>query len=154
MALSTRLIVSSSIVNHGAVWGSANHARGVHTRTHPVHALLTIDERPLAWSILSIEKLSTFHHLIRVAAYVLRAVKLFQHTSIELSHDSLTLNPIELHELQAAEAERLWIISVQTMHFVKWYPKLPKLAEKVGFIFLWRGSLKMRWMTQPCRSTL
>ena len=68
--------------------------------------MLVTTQAPTVGSVIKCEDFSTLTRLLRVTAYVLRAVKLFKR-SISCPKGQLT--PEEL-----VEAERLWIVDTQT----------------------------------------
>eukprot|EP00731_Ephydatia_muelleri_P014947 Em0008g667a len=73
----------------------------------PSHSLLTADGKPAIGDIMCCEEFSEWQRLIRVTAYVVRAVKRFKARKDALSFPS-TLTP---HEI--AHAELLWIYQAQ-----------------------------------------
>lgn len=70
------------------------------------HTLLVTDTRVRVKEVIDCQRFGTLSRLVRVTAYVLRAIQLFKRSS--LTNYSPELSPTEL-----ADAEKLWIISVQ-----------------------------------------
>ena len=75
-----------------------------------VHTLVATERHPILGWVIDCTKYSTMSRLLRVTAYVLRAVKIFRRTLQEQSRDRTTLTPEEL-----ADAEKLWIVDSQQM---------------------------------------
>ena len=73
----------------------------------PSHSLLTADGKPAIGDIMCCEEFSEWQRLIRVTAYVVRAVKRFKARKDVLSFPS-TLTPRE-----NAHAELFWIYQAQ-----------------------------------------
>ena len=70
-----------------------------------IHSLLTTEVhhiQPSVGNILHDEDYSSLHHLLRVTAYVVRAIKKFK---CICQDNVLSLSPTEL-----ADAERLWLL--------------------------------------------
>ena len=73
------------------------------------HNLLVIEQNPTIGDLISCEDFSTLHRLLRVTAYVVRAVNRFKAKKKLNSDYPSALTPQEI-----AIAERLWIIHAQT----------------------------------------
>ena len=82
-------------------------AAEVRAKSQPAHNLLAPDSRPTMGEIIDCKDYSTMSRLLRVTAYVLRAVKRFKNGSSAHSH-STALTTEEL-----ADSEKLWITYAQ-----------------------------------------
>lgn len=97
--------------------------------------LMTTDSRSTIDDLMNCQNYSTYSKLLRVTAQVLRAVRRFKARGIGISDTTTTVTPEEL-----AEAEALWIISVQQQfsndkNFQRQQAKLRLFQDDRG---LWR----------------
>ena len=95
------------------------------------HSLLATHQAPTVGSVIKCEDYSTLTHLLRVTAYVLRAVKLFKRSIV---HPKKPLSPEEL-----VEAERLWIVHAQMQlkdekNFNMWQKQFDLFTDDKGLI--------------------
>ena len=77
-------------------------------RTQPVHSLMAMEQTSTLGEVINCEKYSTIAWLLRVTAYIIRAVKIFKKTLPAQFSNHPALTPEEL-----ADAEQLWIIDAQ-----------------------------------------
>ena len=103
--------------------------------TNSVHALVATERSPVLEEVIDCEKYSTMSWLLRVTAYVLRAVKIFKKTPPVQSRDHTTLTPEEL-----TDAEKLWIVDsqqklVKEREFPAWKSQFNLFLDDKG---LWR----------------
>ena len=96
-----------------------------------MHNMLVTTQAPTVGSVIKCEDFSTLTRLLRVTAYVLRAVKLFKR-SISCPKGQLT--PEEL-----VEAERLWIVDTQTQlksgsKLKMWHKKFDLFTDDSGLV--------------------
>ena len=80
----------------------------IRSRPQPVHSLATVEPTPMLGNVITPEKYSTMLRLLRMTAYVLRAVRIFRGTQLSPSNDHAMLTASDL-----VKAERLWIVDVQ-----------------------------------------
>ena len=89
------------------------------------HSLIVTETQQSLDNVLCIKEYSNLCRLIKVLAYVLRAVKLFKGVSLQLRNKSLTLIPAEL-----ASAEKLLITHTQSTLVVdRNFPSLKKQLD-------------------------
>lgn len=103
-------------------------------KSQPSHSLVAPNPKPTIGEIMDCRKYSTLSRLLRVMAYVLRAVKRFKEGSTELTYCT-TLTTEEL-----SASERQWITYVQVQlcrekSFSTWQRQLDLFIDDKG---LWR----------------
>ena len=77
-------------------------------KSQPTHTLLAAEFQPDIGELLNCGDYSTLSHLLRVTAYVIRAVRIFKKSYAPPPDRLSVLTPEEL-----SEADRLWIIHAQ-----------------------------------------
>ena len=100
--------------------------------TNSVHVLMATQRSPILGKVIDYERYSTMSRLLRVTAYVLRAMKMFKKGHPEISTD---LRPEEF-----AEAKKLWIVDsqqklVEERKFPTWKNQFNLFLDDKG---LWR----------------
>lgn len=89
------------------------------------HSLIVTEMQQSLDNVLCIKEYSNLCRLIKVLAYVLRAIKLFKGVSLQLHNKSLTLIPAEL-----ASAEKLLITHAQSPLVIdRNFPSLKKQLD-------------------------
>lgn len=89
------------------------------------HTQLATETQQSLDNVLCIKEYSNLCRLIKVLAYVLRAIKLFNYARLQLRNKSLTLIPAEL-----ASAEKLLITHIQnTLVIDRNFPSLKKQLD-------------------------
>ena len=93
--------------------------------------LLITDETPTVGSVIKCEDFSMLTQLLRVTAYVLRAVKLFK---MSIVHPRKPLSPEDVFE-----AERLWIVDALVQlkserNFNMWQKQFGLFTDDIGLI--------------------
>lgn len=97
------------------------------------HTLLVTDTRVCVEEVMDCQRFGTLSRLVRVTAYVLRAIQLFKRSPS-------TNHPYELSPTELAGAERLWLIAAQSTLpndncFPSWQRQFDLFQDENG---LWR----------------
>ena len=99
----------------------------------PVHTMLTMQQQTAVSNLLTCEDYSSLLHLLRVTAFVLKAVKRFKgEPNANPSYPNLS--PLEL-----AAAEQLWVIDSQRLltndkQFKQWQQQLGLFKDETGVL--------------------
>ena len=141
----------SKLWHHGPEWLSTAMLSQHETRTSTmpeecasemkktIHTLLTTETK----GNIDCRRCSTLSRLVKVTAYVLRAIQLFK--------GSLSTKPSALSTAELADAEKKWIISVQSIlpgdkSFTSWKRQFNLFEDDQGF---WRCGGRLANATIP-----
>ena len=114
--------------------------------TQPVHSLMAAEQIPTLGKVIDCGKHGTIAQLLRVTAYVLKAVKIFKKTLPVQPRNHTALTPEEL-----ADSEKLWIIDAQRKlaqeeKFPTWKNQFDLFLDNKG---LWRCGGRLSNATLP-----